>query len=116
MDIQMIADIFLCIAVTIFVLSSVGLSVLVCVYLAKHAGKSGKIHKLKRVKFRPTYFSFPNHDQTKDDIFPNGYTRKDYYDNGMYDDAIAELGLDQPSAPAPGIAGIVLADLIMGKE
>jgi hypothetical protein len=46
----------------------------------------------------------------------NGYSRQDYYDNGMHDDAIAELGLDQPSAPAPGIAGIVLADLIMGKE
>ncbi len=116
MNIQTIADIFLYIAVTIFVLSSTGLIVLVCVYLAKRARKSGKIHRPKRAKVRPTYSYFPNPQQAKYDIFPNGYSRQDYYDNGMFDDAIAELGLDQPSAPAPGIAGIVLADLIMGKE
>ena len=116
MDIQTIADIFLVIAVVSFVLSSTGLIVLVCVYLAKRTRKSGKIHRPKQVKVRPTYSSFPDPQPAKDDILPNGYSRQDYHDYGMYDDAIAELGLDQPSAPAPGIAGIVLADLIMGKE
>ena len=116
MNIQTFADIFLYITLTIFVLSTTGLIVLVCVYLAKRARKSGKIHRPKQVKVRPTYYYYPDPQQATDDIFPNGYSRQDYYDNGMHDDAIAELGLDQPSASAPGIAGIVLADLIMGKE
>lgn len=56
-----------------------------------------------------------NPKEPKDDIFPYGYNRQDYYDNGMNDSAIDYLGLNQPGAPAPGIAGIVLSDWILGK-
>jgi hypothetical protein len=92
------------------------LIVLSCAYLEKRARRSGKTQRSTQARVHPTYSYYPDPQLAEDDIFPNGYSRQDYYDHGMNDDAIAELGLDQPSAPAPGIAGIVLADLIMGKD
>jgi len=110
MDIQTILDIGITIDITIFVFSSVGLIVLVCVYLAKHASKTRKIHKTKQVHVRPTYYPQPTNQNAKNEIFPNGYSRQDYYDYGADDTAIDYFGLDQPGAPEPGIAGIVLMD------
>ena len=37
------------------------------------------------------------------EVLPNGYTRQDYYDVGLDDFAIQDLGMDQPGAPSPDV-------------
>jgi hypothetical protein len=116
MDIQAILNIGLYIALMIFILSSVGLILLVCVYLAKRARKSRKIHRSPLNQAHPTNSSFSITKQAKKDILPNGFSRQDYYDHGADDSAIDYFGLDEPGAPEPGIAGIVLMDLFEGDD
>ena len=108
MDIQAIMAIGITMDIAIFILSSMALIVLVWIHREKHAGKTIKIRKTKPVYARATYSSHPISRPAKKDIFPNGYSRQDYYNWGANDSAISYFGLDQPSAPEPGVAAIVL--------
>ena len=108
MDIQAIMGIGITMDITIFILSSMALIVLVWIHRTKHASKTGRVHKKKPVHTRVTYSSHPISRSAKKDIFPNGYSRQDYHNWGANDSAIDYFGLDQPSAPEPGIAGVVL--------
>jgi hypothetical protein len=115
MDIQAIMTIGITMDITIFLLSSMALIVLVWIHREKHASKTGRVHKTKPVHTRVTHSSYPIPRPPRKDIFPNGYSRQDYHNWGANDSAIDYFGLDQPSAPEPGIAGIVLMKFFKGK-
>ena len=84
------------------------LIVLVWIHRAKDASKTIRVQKTKPVHARVTYSSSPIPRPAKIDIFPNGHSRQEYHAYGADDTAIDYFGLDQPSAPEPGVAGIVL--------
>jgi len=46
------------------------------------------------------------------DRFPNGYTRQEYYDVGFSDLDIENWGQDQPGAPDPQVAMMVIVDML----
>lgn len=50
-------------------------------------------------------------DHPIDQILPNGYTRDEYHSFGISDFEIEFWGLDQPGAPPPGMAGLVIMDI-----
>jgi hypothetical protein len=50
-----------------------------------------------------------------EEILPNGYYRKDYYDVGFSDGDIECWGLDQPGAPNPDMAGFSISDMQDGS-
>jgi len=108
MNIPAIIEIGITMDITIFILSSMALIVLIWIRQAKQESKTGRVHKTKLVHVRATYFSHPIPQNAKKDIFPNGYSRQDYHAYGADDTAIDYFGLDQLSAPEPGVAGIVL--------
>ena len=108
MDIPTIMKIGITMDITIFILSSMALIVLIWIHRAKHASETGRVHKTKPVHARVTYSSHPIPQHAKGDIFPNGHSRQEYHAYGADDSAIYYFGLDQPSAPEPAIAGIVL--------
>jgi len=54
-------------------------------------------------------------NSSSNDVLPSGYTRNDYKNYGFTDFDIEFLGLDQPGAPEPPVAGWVLLDLIDGE-
>ena len=47
-------------------------------------------------------------------ILPNGYRRDEYHSYGISDFEIEFWELDQPGAPAPGISGWVIMDMLDG--
>ena len=51
-------------------------------------------------------------DDPPNEQLPNGYTRKDYYDFGLSDFDIEYWGMDQPGAPGPSMASLVIWDLL----
>jgi len=108
MNLPTVMEIGMTMDITIFILSSMALIVLVWIHRAKHDNKPERIRKTKPVHTRLTYSSHPISRPTKKDIFPNGYSRQDYHNYGADDTAIDYFGLDQPSAPEPGVAGFVL--------
>ena len=48
------------------------------------------------------------------ETLPNGYRRDEYHSYGISDFEIEFWGLDQPGAPAPGISGWVIMDMLDG--
>jgi hypothetical protein len=62
------------------------------------------------------YFVYSVDDEpSSEERLPNGYTRKDYYDNGFTDFDIEYWGMDQPGAPDPPMAGWVIWDMLDGE-
>ena len=60
-------------------------------------------------------FSFdPPEDDQASEVLPNGYKRREYYQQGYSDFDIEFWGLDQSGAPSPEAAGWVLTDLMDG--
>lgn len=53
-------------------------------------------------------------DDRKDETFPNGYTRVDYYEAGFSEGAIEYFGLDKPVAPGPNAAVWEIGDFMDG--
>jgi hypothetical protein len=54
--------------------------------------------------------NFPSND-----LLPNRYSRKDYYNKGFSNSDIELGGLDQPGAPDPHTAGWVMWDMADGN-
>ncbi len=61
------------------------------------------------------YFQGLWDDPSSEERLPNGYTRKDYHDYGFSDFDIEFLGMDQPGAPGPSMAGWVIWDALDGE-
>jgi hypothetical protein len=55
--------------------------------------------------------SSSHHTGHGNETLPNGWERQDYYDYGIDDKQIEYWGLDQPNAPGPYSAGMVIADI-----
>jgi len=53
--------------------------------------------------------------KNNNDKLPNGYTRQDYIDEGFSDSDIETWGLDQPGAPDPMTAPLIIADMADGE-
>lgn len=51
-----------------------------------------------------------------EDELPNGYEREDYYKLGYTDEEIEYWGLDQPEAPSPTSAGMMIAERIYNSD
>jgi len=74
---------------------------------------SGNRRRNKRARFFSTgVYSTDDQDNS---ILENGYSRSDYTDVGFSDGDIETWGLDQPGAPDPLIAPVVIADMSDGK-
>ena len=109
MDIQTIENVGFILAAILFVLASLGLVILAILYLLVRSNINWQA-LVKSIKTAPSSgVSSPGSARSK--VFPNGYSRQDYHDYGMNDDAIDYMGMDQPGAPAPGIAGVVMGDM-----
>ncbi len=107
MDIQTIENVGFILAVALFILASMGLVVLAILYLITRAN----LHWQAPVKWAVSSSRASSPTSASSEVFANGYSRQDYHTHGMNDDAIDYMGLDQPSAPAPGIAGVVMGDM-----
>jgi len=56
----------------------------------------------------------PTDEDKTNETFPDGHTRKEYYQQGYSDYDIEFWGLDQSGAPSPEPAGWVLMDMMDG--
>ena len=103
--------------------STLGLVILLGVYLVK----LGKLDIPKRytrspktyarTTLHPTYHSQNSIDfygNNPDEVLPNGWRRKDYYEYGLTDNDLEFWGLDLPGAPEPALSGIVIMDVADG--
>lgn len=58
--------------------------------------------------------SLGNSESSSQEVLPNGYQRQDYLDVGFSDQDIEFWGLNQPNAPDPSSAGLIIADSFDG--
>lgn len=52
------------------------------------------------------------YSESNDEVLPSGYRRSDYHRYGFMHPDIELLGLDQPGAPDPFIAGMITLDIL----
>ena len=65
----------------------------------------------------PQLFAFsPRRDSATEEheLLPNGHSRSEYHNKYFTDQDIVFLGLDQPGAPPPHIAGLEIMDAMDG--
>ena len=101
----------------IIALSTLGLVILLGVYLVRHGKKRGQRSTRSYSSSPPAYSSYSNmnlYGNNPEEVLPNGWRRKDYYDYGLTDLDIECWGMDLPGAPEPALSGIVLMDMADG--
>ena len=97
--------------------STLGLVILLGVYLSRQGKKGGQRSTRSYSSSPPAYSSYSNMDfygNDPEEVLPNGWRRKDYYEYGLTDNDLEFWGLDLPGAPEPALSGIVLMDMADG--
>ena len=120
MDTQASYDIVMLLFMSIICFSALGLVLLGVAYLARQ-GKSNtrrikhipKSYPLTRPKYSITN-NMDSYGYDPNEVLPNGWRRKDYYDYGLTDLDIECWGMDLPGAPEPAISGFVIMDMADG--
>ena len=121
MDIQGLLDAAFIMVVMLFILACTGLVILGCIFLftrivnhsqagqAHKKGASASLFSFPAPAQRTApYSSAPAYSPARSEVFPNGYSRQDYHDQGWDDGSLDLTGMNQPGAPAPAIAAVVM--------
>ena len=97
--------------------STLGLAILLGIFLVRQGKKGGQRSTRSYSSSPPEYSSYSNqyfNGSNPDEVLPNGWRRKDYYEYGLTDNDLEFWGLDLPGPPEPALSGIVLMDLADG--
>ena len=117
MDTSASFDLVMMFLMSIIGFSTLGLAILVGVYLVRHGKKGGQRSTRSYSSSPPVYSSYSNmnlYGNNPEEVLPNGWRRKDYYDYGLTDLDIECWGMDLPGAPEPALSGIVIMDVADG--
>ena len=110
-------DLVMMIFMSIIGVSTIGLVILLGVYLSRHGKKGGERSARSYSSSPPAYSSYSNmnfYGNNPDEVLPNGWCRKHYYEYGLTDFDIECWGMDLPGAPEPALSGIVIMDMADG--